>query len=484
MARMSDRLASLGSLAASLMVVYAIIRRYLPLHLLEHSLTKHTFRLFASVYPYVRITISEFSGDRLKRSEAYTSVEAYLSGSCSQRANKLKAELGAGCDSLTLSMDEHEEVTDDFEGAKLWWTSVARTPRSQTVSFFPEAEARRHYRLTFHRRHRELVIGSYLAHVLREGREVRRRRRQRKLYTNISGSRSYEYRKTMWSHVVFDHPSTFDTLAMDPGKKEDIMDDLIAFRNGKDYYARIGKAWKRGYLLYGPPGTGKSSAIAAIANFLDYDIYDLELTSVKDNTQLRKLFIETTSKSIIVLEDVDCSLDLTGKRKPKRKKEGESGDKAKPPLLPEKEDKEESKVTLSGLLNFIDGLWSACGGERLIIFTTNHLEKLDPALIRRGRMDKHIEMSHCGFEAFKVLAKNYVGVDAHPLFEAVRRLLEEVKMTPADVAENLMPKSAEEDDASCLGRLVRALEMGRPGAAAKVEDGSSGDETAESELTS
>ncbi|KAJ8506556.1 hypothetical protein OPV22_007442 [Ensete ventricosum] len=447
MATTSDRLASLGSLVASLMVVFAIIRRYLPLHLLEHSLTKHSFRLFASVYPYVRITISEFSGDRLKRSEAYTAVEAYLSDSCSQRANKLKAELGADCDSLTLSMDEHEEVTHDIEGAKLWWTSVASTPRSRTVSFFPEAEERRHYRLTFHRRHRELVIGSYLAHVLREGREIRRRSRQRKLYTNIPGSRSDEYRKTMWSHVVFDHPSTFDTLAMDPGKKQDIMDDLIAFRNGKDYYARIGKAWKRGYLLYGPPGTG--------------------------------------NKSIIVLEDVDCSLDLTGKRNPKRKKEGESGDKAKPPLPPEKEDKEESKVTLSGLLNFIDGLWSACGGERLIIFTTNHLEKLDPALIRLGRMDKHIEMSYCGFEAFKVLAKNYLGVvDAHPLLEAIRRLMEEVKMTPADVAENLMPKSPEEDDASCLGRLVRALEMGRPGAAAKVEDGSSGDETAESELTS
>ncbi|CAF1715542.1 unnamed protein product, partial [Brassica napus] len=52
-------------------------------------------------------------------------------------------------------------------------------------------------------------------------------------------------------------------------------------------------------------------------------------------------------------------------------------------------DKKESKVTLSGLLNFIDGLWSACGGERIIVFTTNFVDKLDPALIRKGRMDKH-----------------------------------------------------------------------------------------------
>ncbi|RRT38859.1 hypothetical protein B296_00048284 [Ensete ventricosum] len=119
-------------------------------------------------------------------------------------------------------------------------------------------------------------------------------------------------------------------------------------------------------------------------NLILNNVYDLELTSVKNNTELRKLFIETTSKSIIVIEDIDCPLDLTGKRmRMKTKKENEGGDD-KPKLPGEKEDKEKSKVTLSGLLNFIDGLWSACGRERLIIFTTNHVEKLDPALIRRG----------------------------------------------------------------------------------------------------
>ncbi|KAH0668800.1 hypothetical protein KY289_023293 [Solanum tuberosum] len=81
---------------------------------------------------------------------------------------------------------------------------------------------------------------------------------------------------------------------MDPNKKQEIIDDLETFSKSKDYYAKIGKAWKHGYLLYGPPGTGKSSMIAAMANFLKYDVYDLELTSVKDNTELRKLLIDTT----------------------------------------------------------------------------------------------------------------------------------------------------------------------------------------------
>ena len=97
---------------------------------------------------------------------------------------------------------------------------------------------------------------------------------------------------------------------MHPKKKDEIMKDLVRFKNAKNYYAKIGKAWKRGYLLYGPPGTGKSTMIAAMANFLNYDIYNMELTAVKDNTELRKLLIETPSKSIMVIEDIDWLIAL------------------------------------------------------------------------------------------------------------------------------------------------------------------------------
>ncbi|CAN1813933.1 AAA-ATPase At3g28610 [Linum perenne] len=221
------------------------------------------------------------------------------------------------------------------------------------------------------------------------------------------------------------------------------MDDLVAFTKSEEYYARIGKAWKRGYLLYGPPGTGKTTMIAAVANFLNYDIYDLELTDVRNNTDLRKLLID-------VSKDIDCSLDITGHRK-----------KSKPES--EDESSNSSKVTLSGLLNIIDGIWSASGGERIIIFTTNHVKKLDEALIRRGRMDKHIELSYCRFEGFKVLAKNYLSIDSHPLFEVVQSLLEKINISPADVAESLMQKSIEEDAETCLNRLIQDLETAKEG---------------------
>ena len=66
---------------------------------------------------------------------------------------------------------------------------------------------------------------------------------------------------------------------------------------------------------------------------------------------------------------------------------------------------------------------AASGRERIIVFTTNHKEKMDPALIRQGMMDKHIEMSYCLFEGFKVLAKNYLDIVEHGLFGDIQRLL-------------------------------------------------------------
>uniref|UniRef100_A0A7N0TWB4 AAA+ ATPase domain-containing protein n=1 Tax=Kalanchoe fedtschenkoi TaxID=63787 RepID=A0A7N0TWB4_KALFE len=387
------------------------------------------------IYPYITITFREFTGERLKRSELYSDIETYLSTHSSTRAKRLKAEVVKDSKSVMLSMDDQEEVTDDFQGVRLWWRSSHKTSKTQSISFFPAADEKRYYLLTFHRRHRDVVTASYLPHVMETGKEISIKNRQRKLYTNSSGDDRGYYRSSLWSHVVFEHPASFKTLAMEPKKKQDIINDLVTFSKAKDYYDQIGKAWKRGYLLYGPPGTGKSTMIAAMANLLGYDVYDLELTAVKDNTQLRKLLIETSSKSIIVIEDIDCSLDLTGQRK-KKKEEDSEGDKEGKEAIAKKmgknDGKDGSKVTLSGLLNFIDGLWSACGSERIIVFTTNYLEKLDPALIRRGRMDKHIELSYCSFQAFKVLAKNYHQIDSHELFGDIEKALGETNMTPAD----------------------------------------------------
>ncbi|KAI3690170.1 hypothetical protein L2E82_48145 [Cichorium intybus] len=468
---------------AAVMFVWAIFRQLFPDEF-QRDVRKYGKKVVSYVYPYVEITFHEYQGDSLfERSKAFVSIELYLSSNSSNRAKRLKANVVKNCESVVLSMDDYEEVTDEFKGIKIWWTSSKSIPQQRALFSYRGDEEKRYYRLTCKREHRDIITKNYLQHVLDEGKAIAVKTRQRKLYTNNKSENWSGSKRTIWSHIIFEHPSTFDTLAMHPKKKKDILDDLMMFSKSKDYYKKVGKSWKRGYLLYGPPGTGKSSMIAAMANLLEYDIYDLELTSVKDNTDLRKLLIDTSSKSIIVIEDIDCSLDLTGQRKEKKE---ESKEEEKDPVskkVEEEKDKKSngSEVTLSGLLNFIDGLWSACGSERLIVFTTNFLEKLDPALIRRGRMDKHIELSYCCFETFKVLAKNYLDLESHELFSTISRLLEETNMTPADVAENLMPKSFEDNAvglknpinptnaASCLNKLIESLENAKEEARMKAE---------------
>ncbi|RRT40990.1 hypothetical protein B296_00058134, partial [Ensete ventricosum] len=242
----------------------------------------------------------------------------------------------------------------------------------------------------------------------------------------------------------FSHPSTFETLAIDPVLRDDIRDDLLRFVSRREYYSRVGRSWKRGYFLYGPPGTGKTSLVAAIANLLEFDVYDLELTAVHSNTVLRRLLVSTNPKSVVVIEDVDCSLDLSDRNKKKKKKKK----KSKPDSDTEEREMDPSEggagrgtssVNLSGVLNFVDGLWSSCVGERLMIFTTNHPERLDPALLRPGRMDRKIHLSYCCPAAFRMLARNYLEIgEEHELMAEAEALLAEVDITPAEIAEMFM----------------------------------------------
>lgn len=218
---------------------------------------------------------------------------------------------------ITVSMERNQEITDSFNGILLKWklASIQIPPKyisnpdsSDPYHSVPKSELR-YYELSFNKKHKDMVFNSYLPYVVEKSKEVKEEMKTLKLYT-LKFDRMMVGRGEPWQYVNLDHPATFDTLAMDSEVKTTVMEDLERFVRRKEYYRKVGKAWKRGYLLFGPPGTGKSSLIAAMANYLNFDIYDLELTDIRSNSQLRKLLISTANRSILVVEDIDCSIEL------------------------------------------------------------------------------------------------------------------------------------------------------------------------------
>ncbi|KPI44284.1 Mitochondrial chaperone BCS1 [Cyphellophora attinorum] len=194
-------------------------------------------------------------------------------------------------------------------------------------------------------------------------------------------------RSTEWKEFGNARPKRpLESVLLDEGVKERIVSDVQDFIASKKWYADRGVPYRRGYLLYGPPGTGKSSFIQALAGHLDYNIALLNL-SEKGMTDDRLNYLLTIipERTIVLLEDVDVAWvnrrDMGG--------DGYNG----------------PSVTMSGLLNALDGVASA--EERIIFLTTNHVEKLDAALVRPGRVDMTVYLGNASVYQIQQLWKRF-----------------------------------------------------------------------------
>lgn len=160
------------------------------------------------------------------------------------------------------------------------------------------------------------------------------------------------------------------SVILDQGISESILSDCREFITNPQWYTERGIPYRRGYLLHGPPGCGKSSYIMALAGELEYSICLLNLSErgLTDD-RLNHLLSVVPQQSIVLLEDVDAAFSS-------RETDHSSSTTAYEGL---------SRLTLSGLLNALDGVASTEG--RIVVMTTNYLHRLDPALIRPGRVD-------------------------------------------------------------------------------------------------
>ena len=192
---------------------------------------------------------------------------------------------------------------------------------------------------------------------------------------------SYLYQfNEAWRYVCAYTPRLLGSVILKPGEKEELVEDISAFRASRERYRRLGVPYHRGYLLYGPAGTGKTSLVSALGEKFGMSIYAVNLTELNDRT-LKVAIGSVPAGSIILFEDIDCM--KAGNRRPES---GGSEASPTPVMQSEKNDPADRfGVTLSGLLNVLDGFHAP--ENVLFMMTTNRIEALDPALLRPGRID-------------------------------------------------------------------------------------------------
>lgn len=254
-----------------------------------------------------------------------------------------------------------------------------------------------------------------------------------------------------WNQAPYTSHMTFDKLFFN--HKEDIIKQIDRFTQGKNN--------KLSYLLYGIPGCGKTSFIKCIANYTKRHIFDINLNRIDTNIELRDIFFHEffkysnggsndleklipLNKRIIVLEDIDVLNDVVKRRKnddnwtddtsidstesdnsSSSEKETNIDYKGKILLEMMKGDAknisskyQDDKLTLSGLLNIFDGIMELNGP--IVIVTTNCPEKLDPALIRHGRITRRIYFGKLGKTEFKQMISNiYPEALDDPMFDTI-----------------------------------------------------------------
>ncbi|KAH9484752.1 putative mitochondrial chaperone BCS1-B [Psilocybe cubensis] len=233
-----------------------------------------------------------------------------------------------------------------------------------------------------------------------------------------------------WRWTDSRHKRPLSSIVLNPGVKEMLVDDARDFLKSEKWYADRGIPFRRGYLLHGVPGSGKSSLIHALAGQLQLDIYVVSLSAswISDNT-LTNLMGRVPARCVLLLEDLDAAFVRSTNRDDDNLDDLGSGDNqqggsgvdlhafpgyggglgggfggsrrryGRPGLS------DMNTLSLSGLLNALDGVAASEG--RLLFATTNHLERLDPALSRPGRMDVWVEFKNASKWQAEALFRNF-----------------------------------------------------------------------------
>eukprot|EP01125_Pyxidicula_operculata_P007732 TRINITY_DN2618_c0_g1_i3.p1 TRINITY_DN2618_c0_g1~~TRINITY_DN2618_c0_g1_i3.p1 ORF type:complete len:518 (+),score=84.50 TRINITY_DN2618_c0_g1_i3:28-1581(+) len=173
-----------------------------------------------------------------------------------------------------------------------------------------------------------------------------------------------------WVRSLAKPKREIDSVILDDNVAFSIIEDAKLFLLSRSWYRKMGVPYRRSYLFHGKPGCGKTSFITAMAGALNLNVCVLTLTKTMSDLTLSSAMRTAPPNSLLLLEDLDVAFPSRNQDEEDNKSFNVYG----------------AGVTFSGLLNSIDGIAAQEG--RIIMMTTNHMERLDPALIRPGRVDR------------------------------------------------------------------------------------------------
>ncbi|KKO97013.1 mitochondrial chaperone BCS1 [Trichoderma harzianum] len=234
-----------------------------------------------------------------------------------------------------------------------------------------------------------------LKELLFEARQMYLKKDERKTLIYRSSSGTAYGGEPYWQRSMSRPNRPFSTVILSEKMKQDLIDDAADYLNPatRRWYANRGIPYRRGYLLYGPPGTGKSSLSLALAGYFRMKIYIVSLSSINATEEgLTSLFSNLPTRCLVLLEDIDTAGLTHTREEPDAMPAPVAAPNPSAPTPPSGSNTGSGgRLSLSGLLNILDGVASQEG--RLLVMTTNHIEKLDKALIRPGRVDMIVPFS-------------------------------------------------------------------------------------------